>query len=185
MFPLTTRCFVILIGVAAIAACDRPTPVPGYESSEPQVERALRAYFDAFVAQDRDSIRQLTTEDFVLFENGYPLQFARFTEVWDTSRPMNRRYRLDSLRVQIVDSVALFRYALGWFVGDQQDSRSIERGIARRRNGQWRFSQFHSSWLALRPLSTQKPSPRSALIMQRREIAFACTWYTSPTVNYS
>lgn len=151
MLPLTSRCVVTLIGVAAIAACDRSSRVLGdTRSQQPQIERALRAYFDAFVAQDRDSIRRLTTEDFVIFENGYPVQFARFTEVWDTSRPMNQRYQLDSLQVQIVDSVALFHYALGWFVGDQEASRSIETGIARRRNGQWRFSQFHSSWLALR-----------------------------------
>lgn len=149
--PLTARCAITLIGVGAIAACDRPSRVLGDKSSQqPQIERALRAYFDTFVAQDRDSIRQLTTEDFVIFENGYPVQFARFTEVWDTSQPINQRYRLDSLQVQIVDSVALFRYALGWFVGDQEASRSIETGIARRRNGQWRFSQFHSSYLALR-----------------------------------
>lgn len=40
--------------------------VSGDRNSEQlQVERALRAYFDAFTAQDRDSIRRLTTMDFV------------------------------------------------------------------------------------------------------------------------
>ena len=156
MLPLTTRWAVTLIGVATMAACERSPLVRGDTSSQqPQVERALRAYFDALVAQDRDSLRRLTTEDFVVFENGYPIQFARFTEVWDTSRSMNLRYRLDSLQIEVVDSVALFRYAVGWFFGDEQASRGIETGLARRRSGEWRFSQFHSSFLPLRrPVDT-------------------------------
>jgi len=36
------------------------------------VERALHDYLDALVAQDRDSLRQVTTEDIVLIENGIP-----------------------------------------------------------------------------------------------------------------
>ena len=154
MSPLTRRWAVTLIALAAIAACERaPLVLSDTNSQQAQVERALHAYFDALAAQDRNSIRQLTTEDFVVFENGYPLHFARFTEAWDTRRPMTERYRLDSLRIELVDSVALFRYGVGWFVGDEQATQGIETGLARRRSGQWRFSQFHSSFLALRRLA--------------------------------
>src|SRR5215204_5772368 len=65
----------------------------GEQASEVrQVERALHMYFDAFVSKNRDSIRSVTTPDFVLIENGYPVGMERFTETWNAKQSLRQRY---------------------------------------------------------------------------------------------
>lgn len=127
-----------------------PKPAAPDSSQVRELSRDLHRYFDALVAQDRDSIRALTTPDFVLLENGYPMGLQRLTETWDRAQPLKTRYELHDLRVGIVDTVALFQYGLGWYAGDRRLIWGMETGIARRSEGGWRFAQFHSSWFPAR-----------------------------------
>ena len=132
-------------------ACSRAAGLPTDRAGETeQFEQYLRAYFDALVARDREAARSLTTDDFVLIENGYPMDLERLTETWDPSKPGLADYRFEDLQVEVVDSIAYFRYGLSWLEAGEQIASLIETGIARRRGDLWQFAQFHSTWLPIR-----------------------------------
>src|SRR5262245_61713464 len=117
---------------------------------EEAARRALHLYFDTFVAQDRAGLRQLTTNDFMLIENGYPINFDRLTETWDVNQPWTWKYTFENLAVTIAGDIALFQYDLRWREGEQTTFSGIETGFARRENGHWRLARFHGTWLARR-----------------------------------
>jgi hypothetical protein len=102
------------------------------------------------VAQDRDALRRLTTDDFELIENGYPMDLARFTEMMDVKKTATGTYELDDLRMKVVGDIAVFRYRVGWLEGDKRTFSGIETGVARRVKGHWRFARFQDTWLPLR-----------------------------------
>ncbi len=149
----TTRPFLAPIVVAALtlAASGCGERRAADEAVQEQEARlALYAYFDALVAQDRESIRQLTTDDFVLIENGYPLDFDRFTETWDVKQPWTWKYSFENLAVEIAGDIALFQYGLNWHEGTEPKFSGIETGVARRENGRWLLARFHGTWLTRR-----------------------------------
>lgn len=142
---------IILCTPMFMVACSRDVGLPTDRSGETkQVEQYLRAYFDALVARDLEAARSLTTDDFVLIENGYPMDLERLTETWDPNKPGLADYRFKDLQVEVVDSLAYFRYGLSWLERGGQIASLIETGIARRRGDLWQFAQFHSSWLPIR-----------------------------------
>lgn len=142
---------LVLVCTAA-AACHREAPAVSRDQATEvrQFRRDLHRYFDAFAARNRDSLRALTTSDFVLLENGYSVDFDQLTDSWSASEPRKERYAFDSLQVTIVDTVALFRYGLGWYHGDRRIFWGLETGIARRVGDGWKFAMFHGSWLPSR-----------------------------------
>lgn len=149
---------MVLCTPIVTVACSPDAHLPTDRAGETeQFEQYLRAYFDALVARDRAAARSLTTEDFVLIENGYPMDLERLTETWDPSKPGLAEYRFEDLQVEVVDSIAYFRYGLSWLEGGEQIASLIETGIARRRGDLWQFVQFHGSWLPIR-IATGAPN---------------------------
>jgi hypothetical protein len=96
------------------------------------------------------SLRHLTTDDVELIENGYPLDFARFTETMDVKKPGAEKYAFDDLQIEVVGDIALFRYRLVWREGGKTTFSGIETGCARRLNGRWLLARSHDTWLARR-----------------------------------
>jgi len=141
----------VILGVIAGAAwgCGQPAGTDTRQAQQ-DVRQALHAYFDAYVAQNRESLRQLTTDDFELIENGYPMDFARFTETMDVKDPGTEKYAFDDLRVEVAGDIAQFQYRLTWRAGDKTTFTGIETGFARRLKGSWRLARFHGTWLARR-----------------------------------
>ena len=141
---------IVVAGVAVGAAgCGQPRAAADALQAQ-EARRVLYAYFNAYVAQDRDSLRRLTTDDFELIENGYPIDFARFTETMDVKKPGTEKFAFDDLEIEVVGDIALFRYRLSWREGDKTTFSGIETGIARRLQGRWLLARFHDTWLARR-----------------------------------
>jgi len=118
----STWSFLAPIVVAAVAMATVGCGQARAATDGPQVKQArpaLYAYFDAYVAQDRDALRRLTTDDFELIENGYPMDLARFTETMDAKKPATGTYALDDLRIEVVGDIAVFRYRVSWLEGDK------------------------------------------------------------------
>jgi hypothetical protein len=141
---------IIVAGVAiATGGCGHVSAATDALQAQ-EARQALYAYFDAYVAQDRDALRRLTTDDFELIENGYPMDLARFTETMDAKKPATGTYALDDLRIEVVGDIAVFRYRVRWLEGDKTTFSGIETGSARRVKDRWLFSRFQDTWLARR-----------------------------------
>jgi len=41
------------------------------------------------------------------------MDFDRFTGTWDMTQPWTQQYRIENLRVDVADSLAVLRYHLG------------------------------------------------------------------------
>jgi ketosteroid isomerase-like protein len=124
--------------------------VSGERERARTVESALRDYLDAYVAQDRDRLRARITDDFVVIENGYPFHFDRFTETWDTGRPLELNYRLHDLGIEVSGQTAHYRFELGWYAGDERVFWGMETGYARLIDGAWRAALHHLTILPVR-----------------------------------
>ena len=111
------------------------------------LEEAIRAYLDDFAAQDPEAWREHITHDFLLIENGYPLEPERFTEAWDPATPWGQTYRLHDLRIDVHGRVAVYGFELGWYKGDERVSWGVETGHARLVEGEWRLARNHMTWL--------------------------------------
>jgi ketosteroid isomerase-like protein len=141
---------IVVVAVAVVAGgCGQALAATDALQAQ-EARRALYAYFDAYVAQDRDSLRRLTTDDFELIENGYPMNFSRFTETMDVKKPGTEKYAFNDLQIEVIGDIALFRYRLTWSNGDKTTFSGIETGFARRLKGRWLLARFHGTWLPLR-----------------------------------
>lgn len=126
------------------------------DSPEAAVEEALHGYFAAFKAQDREAFEPYVTEDFLLYEGGYPVEKSRFVETWDPSSPIEEDHEFSDLEIDVFGDVASLSYVLKWLREGEVRIRGRETALARNVDGQWKFVRFHSSWFP--PIRSMEPA---------------------------
>lgn len=134
-------------GLALLAAgCGGQANVEGERGD---VEQALRAYFDAIMLQSVRAFDTVTTEDFVLVQNGHHIDRERYTETWVEGQPLQTRYRQENPTVDIDRSTAIAELELGWYENRALVQREAVVGLLRRDGGAWKLFRLHSATMPL------------------------------------
>ena len=140
---LTLVAMAALIGVA----CSGDTG--GGEAATDAVERALRGYFDAIMTQSRRSFDTLTTEDFLLVQNGHRIDRGRFVETWVEGRPLQTRYRQENVEIEVFDTAAVAELELRWYENRSPVQKEALVGLLRRDGDGWKVRRMHSVTMPL------------------------------------
>ena len=114
------------------------------EGSTEEVERTLRAYFDAIMTQNARSLDTLTTEEFLLVQNGHRIDRGRFVETWIEGQPLDTRYRQEGVTIEVHDSNAIAELELGWYEGRSAVQREAIVGLFHRDGDRWKVDRMHS-----------------------------------------
>ena len=88
---------VSLVALLALVAVGCAGADNGTEADREEVERTLRAYFDAIMTQSARSLDTITTDGFLLVQNGHRIDRGRFSETWLEGQPLETRYRQEGL----------------------------------------------------------------------------------------
>jgi len=133
---------VALLPLAAVgcsAAGDSST-----DASVEAVERTLRAYFDAIMTQNARSLDTLTTEGFLLVQNGHLIDRGRFVETWVEGQPLQTRYRQEGVAIEVYESNAIAELGLGWYEDRSAVQRETIVGLFHRDGDRWKVHRMHS-----------------------------------------
>lgn len=132
--------------VAAACSGDRGS---GTEADQGELEQTLRAYFDAIMTQNARSLDTLTTEEFVLVQNGHRIDRDRFVETWVEGQPLQTRYRQEGVEIEVHEANAIAELELGWYEGRSAVQREAIVGLFHRDGDRWRVHRMHSVTLPL------------------------------------
>lgn len=116
----------------------------GGDASGEEVERTLRAYFDAIMTQNARSLDTLTTDDFLLVQNGHRIDRGRFVETWVEGQPLETRYRQEGVQIEVHDSNAVVELELGWYEDRSAVQREAIVGLLHRDGDRWKIHRMHS-----------------------------------------
>jgi hypothetical protein len=131
--------FLTLAAVGCSAAGDSSPDAPVEE-----IERTLRAYFDAIMTQNARSLDTLTTEGFLLVQNGHRIDRDRFVETWVEGQPLQTRYRQEGVEIEVHDSNAVAELELGWYENRSPVQREAIVGLFHRDGDRWKVHRMHS-----------------------------------------
>ena len=134
--------FLALLPLAAFACSGGGSG--GTDASTEDVERTLRAYFDAIMTQNARSFDTLTTDGFLLVQNGHRIDGGRFVETWVEGQPLQTRYRQEGVEIETDESRAVAELALGWYESGSIVQREAIVSLFHRDGDDWKVHRMHS-----------------------------------------
>ena len=135
---------VSLVALLALVAVGCAGADNGTEADREEVERTLRAYFDAIMTQSARSLDTITTDGFLLVQNGHRIDRGRFSETWLEGQPLETRYRQEGLEIEVHDSNAIAELELSWYENRALLQRESIVSVLHREADGWRVHRMHS-----------------------------------------
>jgi ketosteroid isomerase-like protein len=123
-------------------------PVIDIEAEKQAVEKATYDFFNAAFAHDYQGIRDLCTEDFLLFESGQVMNVEEFINFIKPFEGSTTTFALENFKVNVNGSVGWIslRNKAVMSMGEQvMNFDWLESGVLKKQDGAWKLAFYHST----------------------------------------
>ncbi|MCW3807665.1 nuclear transport factor 2 family protein [Plebeiibacterium marinum] len=142
---MTVKIFLVIIMVVLLGACNSE---PATDSPE-KVKEVLVGYFKGIENTDFEKMFNVTTNDFVLFENGQVWNNDSLINYIKSVKNMKAVFAFDDFKITMGNSIANMSYVnRGSFVIDDtltQEIIWIESATFVKQEGVWKMDFLHST----------------------------------------
>jgi ketosteroid isomerase-like protein len=120
------------------------------KNDDPEIlKRILTDYFDGIKTQDLEKLNSLTTNDFVLFENGKIWTNDSLVTIKDKFKSFQGEWKFDSMKVNVDESSGdIVYFDHGEFVFNDTIKMKfdwLESATFRKVDGKWKMNFLHST----------------------------------------
>lgn len=139
----TLKILALVLGLGWLTGCEP-------EKENPEVlKKILTDYFDGIKTQDLDKLNALTTEDFVLFEDGVIWTNDSLVTMKDAFASFQGEWTLDSMKVHMDQNsgdVVYFNHGK-FIINDtiHMELDWLESATFRKVDGTWKMNFLHST----------------------------------------
>jgi hypothetical protein len=140
---MRTKSILLILLIGYLCSCHQSI------DNEDSVKQALNSYFDGIKNKDIQKMNDVTTKDFILFEDG---------KVWNNDSLFNRittlpkftaNYRLEFVKINAEEKIAHIIYfnEADFIMSDtlKMTKNWIESAAFKKLDGQWKMYFLHSS----------------------------------------
>jgi ketosteroid isomerase-like protein len=123
-------------------------PVVDVEADMQNVEKVIRDFYDAASTQNFQGIRDLCTDDFVLFESGQVMNVEDFINFITPFKGATFTYNFEDVKIDVEGSVAWMRMRCKakMTMGEQETNFEwLESGVLKKQEGIWKIAFYHST----------------------------------------
>jgi ketosteroid isomerase-like protein len=123
-------------------------PVVDVAAEKQNVEEALRNFYDAASTHNFQGIRDLCTDDFIIFESGQVMNVEDFISFLTTFEGASMTYNLEDIKINVEDSVAwlTLRSKAEVTMGEQEMNYEwLESAVLKKQEGIWKIAFYHST----------------------------------------
>jgi ketosteroid isomerase-like protein len=137
----------ILASTIGATAADQPSPVP---AEQDQVREAVRSFFAAALADDRDKLYAVTAPDFYAFDGGGRFTRDSLMDLIKAAHAAGKVYvwTVNDAEVHISGDMAWISYFNRGSIKDASGTKDVtwlESAVLGKENGVWRIHFFHST----------------------------------------
>ena len=123
-------------------------PVVDVEAEKQNVEEVIRSFYDAATTHNFQGIRDVCTDDYILFESGQVMNVEDFINFITPFKGATMTYNLEDVKVNVEGSVAWVRLRskAKMTMGEQvMDYEWVESGVLKKQEGIWKIAFYHST----------------------------------------
>ena len=123
-------------------------PVVDVAAEKQNVEEALRNFYDAASTHNFQGIRDVCTNDFIIFESGQVMNVEDFINFLAPFEGATMTYNLEDIKINVEDSVAwlTLRSKAEVTMGEQvMNYEWLESAVLEKQEGIWKFVFYHST----------------------------------------
>jgi ketosteroid isomerase-like protein len=123
-------------------------PAVDIEAEKKAVEKAAHDFFNAVFAFDYQGIRDICTEDFLLFESGQVMNVEDFINFIKAFEGSTSTYEFENFKANVEGSVAWIslRNKATMTMGDQvMNFDWLESGVLKKQGNSWKLAFYHST----------------------------------------
>ena len=123
-------------------------PAVDIEAEKQNVEEVVRNFYDAVTSHNYQGIRDLCTDDYILFESGQVMNVEDFINFITPFEGATMTYNLEDVKVDVEDSIAWIRLRSKAKVtmGEQvMDYEWLESAVLKKQEGIWKIAFYHST----------------------------------------
>ena len=137
--------FVLLLTLGLLSSCQQTKP-----TDDPQIlKTVLRDYFDGIKNRDIKKLNEVTTNDFVLFEDGKVWTNDSVINSFSPFKSFQGDWKFDNMKVNVDNSSGDITYSdHGDFILNDTTKMSlnwIESATFRKIDGKWKMNFLHST----------------------------------------
>jgi ketosteroid isomerase-like protein len=123
-------------------------PVVDVEVEKQNVEEVIRNFYDAASTHNFQGIRDLCTDDFIIFESGQVMNVEDFINFLTPFKGATMTYNLEDIKKNVEDSVAwvTLRSKAKVTMGEQvMNYEWLESAVLKKQDGIWKVAFYHST----------------------------------------
>jgi ketosteroid isomerase-like protein len=123
-------------------------PVVDVEVEKQNVEEVVRNFYDAASTHNFQGIRDLCTDDFIIFESGQVMNVEDFINFLTPFKGATMTYNLEDIKKNVEDSVAwvTLRSKAKVTMGEQvMNYEWLESAVLKKQDGIWKVAFYHST----------------------------------------
>jgi len=123
-------------------------PAVDVEAEKQNVEKVIYDFFDAAFAHNYQGIRDLCTDDFILFESGQVMNVEDFINFITSFEGSTTTYKFEDIKTNIEGSVAWMslRNKAVMTMGEQVINFDwLESAVLKKQKGIWKLAFYHST----------------------------------------
>ncbi len=123
-------------------------PVVDVESEKQNVEEVIRNFYDATSSFNFQGIRDLCTDDFILFESEQVMNVEDFINFITPFKGATMTYNLEDVKINVEGSVAWMRMRskAKMTMGEQvMNYEWLESAVLKKQEGMWKIAFYHST----------------------------------------
>jgi ketosteroid isomerase-like protein len=123
-------------------------PALDVEAEKQNVEEVIRNFYDAASTHNYQGIRDLCTDDYILFESGQVMNVEDFINFITPFEGATMTYNLEDVKTNVEDSVAWIRLRskAKSAMGEQvMNFEWLESAVLKKQEGIWKIAFYHST----------------------------------------
>jgi ketosteroid isomerase-like protein len=123
-------------------------PVADVEAEKQNVEKVIYDFFDAIFAFNYEGIRDLCTDDFILFESGQVMNVDGFLNFLTPFEGSTTTYEFEDIKTSVEGSVAWMslRNKAVMTMGEEVINFDwLESAVLKKQEGLWKLAFYHST----------------------------------------
>ena len=123
-------------------------PIVDVEAEKQDVEKVIRDFYDAASTQNFQGIRDLCTDDYILFESGQVMNVEDFINFITPFKGATMTYNLEDVKINVEGSVAWMRMRskAEMTMGEQvMNHEWLESAVLKKQEGIWKITFYHST----------------------------------------
>jgi ketosteroid isomerase-like protein len=123
-------------------------PVVDVEAEKQNVEEVIHNFYDAASTHNYQGIRDLCTDDYILFESGQVMNVEDFINFITPFESATMTYNLEDVKTNVEGSVAWIRLrSKAKSTMDEQvmDYEWLESAVLKKQEGIWKIAFYHST----------------------------------------